>query len=208
MPRRAQIPLFQTPAPATGLAPPRNLFFALRPDAAARQRIHDLAIRQRDLRGMPGKVTEPGQLHVTLCFLGTLSKLPPDAIAAADAAARTVRAAPFHLEFDRVKSFPGSNAFVLCREDDCPPLVRLRNALVVAITRTGRFRLETREFRPHVTLLHDPQLVGLQEVEPVGWTVRELLLIRSHHGLAPHQVLGSYPLEEAAPASQAGRQDR
>lgn len=195
MPRNVQIPLFQPRPPADGQGLPRYLLFALRPDADAGQRIHGLATRLRDAHGLEGKITEIEQLHLTLCFLGSVSKLPPDAVAAADAAARTLRADPFPVEFDRVKSFPGSNAFVLCREDDCPPLAQLRNRLLVALARSGRFRLEKREFRAHVTLMHDPKLVGLHEVEPVGWTVRELLLMRSHHGLAPYQVLGRYPLE-------------
>lgn len=195
MPRHVQIPLFQPHPPATGAGEPRYLFFALRPDADAEQRIRDLAFRLGDIHGLEGKITDAEQLHMTLCFLGSVSKLPPDAVPAADAAARTLRAEPFLLTFDRVKSFPGSNAFVLCQEDDCPPLVQLRNRLLLALAKTGRFRPERREFRAHVTLMHDPTLVGLHEVEPVGWTVRELLLMRSHHGLAPYQVLGRYPLE-------------
>lgn len=195
MSRHVQIPLFEPRPPATGAGEPRYLFFALRPDAEAGQRIRDLALRLSDTYGLEGKITDTEQLHMTLCFLGSVSKLPPDAVPAADAAARTLQAEPFALAFDRVKSFPGSNAFVLCREDDCLPLVQLRNRLLLALARSGRFRPERREFRAHITLTHDPKLVGLQEVEPVGWTVRELLLLRSHHGLESYQVLGRYPLE-------------
>jgi RNA 2',3'-cyclic 3'-phosphodiesterase len=68
--------------------------------------------------------------------------------------------------------------------------------MLVALARTGRFPLERRAFRAHVTLMHDPKLVGLEEVEPVVWTVRELLLLRSHHGLTSYQVLGRYPLDD------------
>ena len=195
MPRHGQIPLFQPNPPATGTGEPRYLFFALRPDAEAVQRIHDLARKLCDYHGLEGKVTDAEQLHMTLCFLGSVARLPPDAVPAADAAARSLQFEPFELTFDRVKSFPGSNAFVLCQEDDCAPLIQLRNRLIVALTRSGRFRPEKREFRAHVTLTHDPKLLGLHEVEPVGWTVRELLLLRSHHGLEPYQVLGRYPLE-------------
>lgn len=201
MPKRVQIPLFQSHLPATAAGQPRYLFFALRPDPQATLRIRELAIEQREAHGLEGKITEDEQLHVTVCFLGALSKLPPDAVAAADAAARAIQSAPFALTFDRVKSFPGSNAFVLCREDDCALLVQLRNRLLVALARSGRFRLERREFRPHVTLMHDPHLVGLLEVEPVSWTASELLLMRSHEGLVPYQVLGRYPLKEPAPRS-------
>jgi RNA 2',3'-cyclic 3'-phosphodiesterase len=188
-----QIPLFQPHPPPTGAAP-RFLFFALCPDAAAADRIHNLAIRLGDTHGLEGKITDTGQLHVTLCFLGSVSKLPPDAVLAADTAARTLEVEPFPLRFDRVKSFPGSNAFVLCQEEECSELIKLRNRLLVALSRSGRFPLEKREFRAHVTLMHDPKLVQLQEVEPIGWTVRELLLMRSHHGLTSYQVLGRYPL--------------
>jgi 2'-5' RNA ligase len=189
-----QVPLFQTHSPPPGAGAPRFLFFSLCPDVDTAQQIHALASRQRDIHGLEGKITDAGQLHLTLCFLGSVSKLPPDAVAAADAAARTLQAEPFRLTFDRVKSFPGSNAFVLCQEEDCPALIQLRNRLLVALSRSGRFPLERREFRAHVTLMHDPKLVGLHEVEPVGWTVRELLLMRSHHGLTSYQVLGRYPL--------------
>lgn len=194
-----QIPLFQPHPPPPGAGAPRFLFFALCPDAATAQQIHALATRQRDTHGLEGKITDAGQLHLTLCFLGSVSKLPPDAVATADAAARAIQAEPFRLTFDRVKSFPGSNAFALCQEEDCPPLIQLRNRLLVALARSGRFQLERREFRAHVTLMHDPKLVGLQEVEPVGWTVRELLLMRSHHGLTSYQVLGRYPLTPIRP---------
>jgi RNA 2',3'-cyclic 3'-phosphodiesterase len=195
MSRHVQIPLFQPHAPAAGKAEPRYLFFALRPDAEARQQIRDLATELSDIHGLEGKITDAEQLHMTLCFLGSVSKLAPDAVTAADAAARTLQAEPFQLTFDRVKSYPGSNAFVLCQEEACPPLVQLRNRLLIALARSGRFQPERREFRAHVTLMHDPMLVGLHEVEPVGWGVRELLLLRSHHGLEPYQVLGRYPLE-------------
>jgi 2'-5' RNA ligase len=194
-PRHVQIPLFRPNSPATGTGEPRYLFFALRPEAEAVQRVHERARQLCDSHGLEGKVTDAEQLHLTLCFLGSVARLPPDAVAAADAAARSLQVEPFELTFDRVKSFPGSNAFVLCQEDDCAPLIQLRNRLLLALARSGRFRLEKREFRPHVTLMHDPKLVSLHEVEPVGWTVRELLLLRSHHGLAPYQVLGRYPLE-------------
>ena len=197
----ADSPVPAPSTPASGAGQSRYLFFALRPDAQATQRIRALAVEQREAHGLEGKITEDEQLHVTVCFLGPVSKLPPDAVAMADAAARTMQAAPFALTLDRVKSFPGSNAFVLCRENDCKPLVQLRNRLLVALARSGRFRLERREFRPHVTLMHDPHLVGLLEVEPVSWTASELLLMRSHHGLAPYQVLGRYPLKEPAPRS-------
>lgn len=195
MPRHVQIPLFQLRPPAAGAGEPRYLFFALRPDAETAQQIRSLATELSDKYGLDGKITDVEQLHMTLCFLGPVSKLPPDAVAAADAAARSLQAEPFLLTFDRVKSFPGSNAFVLCQEEAFPPLVQLRNRLLVALARSGRFPLERREFRAHVTLMHDPKLVGLHEVQPVSWTAQELLLMRSHHGLAPYQVLGRYHLE-------------
>lgn len=198
MPRQVQMSLFQAQPPAATLGEPRYLFFALRPDDATCERIRSLAIRLQDTYGLEGKITDAEQLHMTLCFLGSVSKLPPDAVAAADAAARTLQAQPLPLVFDRVKSFPGSNAFVLCQDVESPAVIQLRSRLLMALARSGRFRPDKREFRAHITLMHDPKLVSLQEVEPVGWIASELLLMRSHHGLAPYQVLGRYRLRGSA----------
>lgn len=60
--------------PAT--AAMENLFFALRPDAAAAQRAHALALRLRAEYGLTAQPLPLERLHMTLCFLGSYTSLP------------------------------------------------------------------------------------------------------------------------------------
>lgn len=175
-----------------------RLFLALRPDAAAATRIHQLGQRLREVYGLEGRPLSIERLHVTLCFLGEYDSLSPELLATAHGiAAQAVCGAPFELRLDRVMSFVrygGDAPLVLCREDDCAPLTRLHHALAAAAARTGLIPADPRGFKPHVTLLYDAKMITLQEVEPFAWTATEVLLIRSHIGRGRHDVLGRYPL--------------
>ena len=53
------------------------------------------------------------------------------------------------------------------------------------------------QYTPHLTLLFDERRVVERGVEPIGWTVRELVLVRSLHGQARHVALGRWPLKKA-----------
>jgi RNA 2',3'-cyclic 3'-phosphodiesterase len=173
-----------------------RLFLALRPDALTAGRIHDFTLDLSQKHGLAGRPMAVNRLHVTLCFLGEHDGLAPSLVSAADDAARSLRGVPFELAFDRVMSFPrpGDAPVVLCRKDTCAPLARLRAALCETLGRTSCFELETRGFKPHVTLLYDRRPVPLQKIAPIAWMVTEVLLIRSLIGHGEHEVLGRYPL--------------
>jgi 2'-5' RNA ligase len=178
-----------------------RLFFALRPDAAAAARMHELALGMRESFGLMGRLVPVEHLHVTVCFLGDHTGLAPQTLAAADTAARELRAQPFELEFDAITSFDrarGAAPLVLCRYSDCAPLSRLQADLARSCAASGRFPTESRPFRPHVTLLYDRQRVQMQRVAPIGWSAAELVLVVSRIGRGVHEVLCSYPLTIAA----------
>jgi 2'-5' RNA ligase len=59
------------------------------------------------------------------------------------------------------------------------------------LARKGMRRLATTNFTPHVTLLYDARDVDEFPVEPIGWTVKEFVLIRSLNG---HEHLVRWPL--------------
>jgi 2'-5' RNA ligase len=164
-----------------------RLFFALKPDLAAAVRIHALALRLGEEYGLTGKPLALERLHLTLSFLGDHDGVPPQLLAAADARAGRLRAAPFELALDRVVSFErqGAAPLVLCRAEPSAPLIELRRQLGADATP---------EFRPHVTLRYDPRHIALRAVTPIAWTVTEVLLIRSLIGRGQHEVLGRYPL--------------
>jgi 2'-5' RNA ligase len=165
-----------------------RLFFALRPDAAAAERIHALASRVREVHDLKGKPLALERLHVTLLFLGNHDGLPQQLLAFAALAAKALRHEPFELNFDRVMSFTrstGNAPLVLCRDDDRTPLDDLRRQLGAE---------STQSFKPHVTLLYDDRILSPQEVAPISWMVTEVLLIRSLIGRGRHEVLARHPL--------------
>jgi 2'-5' RNA ligase len=46
----------------------------------------------------------------------------------------------------------------------------------------------------HVTLLYDKRVVDEQPIEPISWTVREFVLVRSLHGQTRHTDVARWQL--------------
>lgn len=64
-----------------------------------------------------------------------------------------------------------------------------------------RRRGNRKGFKPHVTLLYDAKNIPEHPVHPVGWTVSELVLVRSYVGLGRHEHLARWPLLGKSPES-------
>jgi 2'-5' RNA ligase len=174
-----------------------RLFLAILPDAGTAARIHRLAGVLKRAHQFSGRLTEPARLHVSLFFLGGLSEQD---IRAASAAAAEVRIEPFEVSFDRTASFRGkrgSRPFVLVGDEGLQRLVSFRRMLGEAMLRRGLRRVAKMNFTPHVTLLYDVHSVEEYPIEPISWTAREFVLIRSLKG---HVHLARWPLETRAVA--------
>jgi 2'-5' RNA ligase len=174
-----------------------RLFLAAIPDAGTAARIHKLADVLKRAHQFSGKLIEPARLHVSLFFLGGL---PEQDIQAACMAAADVRIEPFEVSFDRTASFRGkrdSRPFVLVGDDGLQRLTSFRRMLGGAMLRRGLRRVAHTNFTPHVTLLYDARSVEEYPIEPISWTVREFVLIRSLRG---HERLARWPLEARAVA--------
>lgn len=105
-----------------------------------------------------------------------------------------VRTEPFEVAFDRTASFrgrPGNCPFVLIGEQGLRRLQSFRQTLGAAMARRGLRRLANTNFTPHVTLLYDARSVDEYPIEPIGWMVREFVLVRSLNG---HAHLVRWPL--------------
>ena len=96
-----------------------------------------------------------------------------------------VRTEPFKVSFDRTASFRGrlgNHPFVLIGEQGLRGLQSFRQMFCAALMRRGMRRLANTNFTPHVTLLYDVRDVDEYPIEPIGWTVKEFVLIRSLNG--------------------------
>jgi RNA 2',3'-cyclic 3'-phosphodiesterase len=168
-----------------------RLFLAAVPDAGMAERIHQLAWVLKRAHRFGGKLIAPERLHISLF---ALSGLPEGHLCAVWEAAMDVRTEPFEVLFDRTASFRGRTGncpFVLIGGKGLHRLQSFRQMLGAAMARRGLRRLADTNFTPHVTLLYDAVGAAEYPTEPIGWTVREFVLIRSLNG---HERLVRWPL--------------
>jgi 2'-5' RNA ligase len=196
MPRINSQARLEQPKPRTD-----GLFFAVIPTP---QSATQIARRMQDFRGdfgLQGKPLATDHFHVTLYYLGAHAGLPLGIIAKASETAAFVRMAPFGVTFDCARTFTGkggSRPFVLGSSKALTELQALQQSLRMALRRAGLDNWTQPVFTPHVTLLYDNRRVPEQAIEPVGWTVREFVLMRSLLGMSRYETLGRWPLQEPA----------
>ncbi len=173
-----------------------SLFFAVQPDAPAIARIEALLPDLRSRHGLRGKAMEPQRLHVTLHHLGNHAGVPEALLALAGEAAQQVRRQPFMLSFDRVESFfkPRNSPLVLRGDDGLAGVTALQAALADAMRAVGLGARVQQRFTPHLTLMYDDQRVRAEAIEPIAWSVREFVLLRSLLGQRTYVPLARWPL--------------
>lgn len=179
------------PVPATD-----TLFFALQPDVATAQAIASFGARLRGQYALKGKVQAPGLMHVTLYFMGGFVGVPQDLVDRACGALAGFRVPAFDVCFDRVLSFrrKSNRPVVLVGGEALAPLCRFQGRLRAVLVAAHLPEPEKIAFNPHVTLLRDDREVPEQSIEPVCWTVREFVLVRSLQGRGRHEVLARFAL--------------
>jgi len=163
-----------TDAPATspGPAPSARLFIALWPGPKVRQA---LAACRDATPWPPGAAPVASEkLHVTLHFIGSV---PPGRVAEV-AAALQVPVKAFEWRLGTVARWHGGLA-VLCPSSVPLPLQQLHADLAEALRQLA-LPVETRAFRPHVTLARRaPACEPVAPAEPVRWRVNGYALVQS-----------------------------
>jgi 2'-5' RNA ligase len=145
--------------------------------------------------------TDPGRgpelLHVTLLKLFDLHRAPPDWLPAVIAAFDTFEGAAFPLAFDRIEA---RKAVTLRTRDPLPEARAFQASLVRhLLERRAPLMLGTTP-EPHLTINYRDDRQGPRKIEPIGWTVDEILLIESVVGKTTHVEHGRWPLAAAGPA--------
>lgn len=149
-------------------------FFALVPDATVAGQFTTLA--QDVARRARGRAVAGDHVHVTLAFLGDVAAASiPDLVRIGDAMPRA-RAA---LAFDTLGSWRASGVAWIAPHGLPPQVLALHDALHRALVDAG-FPLDTRPFRPHVTLARRcVHPVGRARCTPIRWQVDRLCLVGS-----------------------------
>ena len=174
----------------------QRLFFAIRPDADAQQRMASLGSQLCDEHGLKPRPVAMERLHVTLHWLRDHPELPADLVERALAAGASVDAAPFDVVCDRAGCMDsGGGLIVLTTSRGSGSLQRFQRAVAGAMTDAGIGRYVRSSFKPHVSLIYGDRQIERREITPIRWTVDELVLIHSVVGEARHIVLGRWPLQ-------------
>jgi len=179
----------------------KRLFFALWPEAAVRVAL--AATRQRFKPKLPARWIRPDHLHITLAFLG---EVETGRLAAAQAAAASVRAEAVELVLDRVEYWRKPQILCLTPAAACPALERLAAGLAGQLQAAG-FKLDKRPFRAHLSLARDaacpPDEVRLESA--IVWRSDAFSLVESRQDKrgACYTPLQSWPLLAARQAGES-----
>lgn len=168
--------------PTPPACPTARLFYALWPDASAREA---LQAQQRAWRWPDGVVlTPPERLHLTLHFLGDV----PITLRPELAEALPGEMEPFELRLAQPALWNGDLA-VLLAEEASAPLLALHGRLQAALQGLG-LPTGTRPFAPHVTLARAAQQAEPPvQPQPIAWTVRGAVLVESLRPQGGYHVL-------------------
>jgi 2'-5' RNA ligase len=165
-----------THAPPREAARTSRLFLALWPTAAVR---HALAAHQARWN-WPERAARVGaaSLHLTLHFIGAV----PSSDVARIADGLRVKVTPFPLTFGLAELWP--RGLAVCSPLDVPAaLSELHAALADALQRL-QLKVETRAFRPHVTLARKAVGATLPvDAKPLHWPVHGYALMQSAGGV-------------------------
>ena len=149
-------------------------FFALSPDDEVRE---TLAALGRDVaRRCRGRAVSPENAHLTLAFIGDVAN---DALPVLQSVGDRVPKTGFVVNFDSLGAWRASGVAWIAPAVLPPALLTLHSTLADALARVG-FELETRPFRPHVTLARRClQPLSRARCPPILWRADKLFLIGS-----------------------------
>lgn len=170
-----------------------RLFLAVLPDAETTERIARTAQHLRVSHGLTGKTVRPEHFHVALRHIDDSVGLAPDVVEGVKACAASVAMPSFKVRFDWAESFR-NGAVVLRGDEGTIGLDVLQQRLSDALDDSPR---KARTFTPHVILMRDRHRVPEQKIEPIEWTVREIVLVHSLLGRSEHRSLARWTLGNA-----------
>ena len=167
-----------------------RLFFALWPDDATRDALNRTGKWLHLHWG--GRRMRADTLHITLAFLGST---PVDQLDTLVACADAVQTHAFELVLDQA-GYWRHNRIGWFGASETPPQHReLVSALNTALQNAG-FPIDTRPHVPHVTLLRKTPGGEAPACVPVGWMVKDFVLVKSvtESDGAHYEVIRRWPL--------------
>jgi 2'-5' RNA ligase len=163
-------------------------FLGIRAPHEAARLIHEIDV--------PGEKEDSAHLHITLLYLG--KDVPVEELARAMIATYSVtkETSPFWVSLNCVNYFPVPDGvpFPIIAPVVSPKLHELRKNLTKTFGRAKidydkKFKL----YKPHVTLSFNEESIKKTKIEPIEWSVQELVLWGGSNG--DNRVFVTFPLE-------------
>jgi 2'-5' RNA ligase len=168
-----------------------RVFFALWPDEAIRGQFMQWARLLHETCG--GGITRPGNLHITLAFLGNVAVSRLDKL---KLLAGKLGGSAFNLNFTS-PGYWSHNRIVWAAPDETPQVLSdLVKKLECSLQIAG-FSFDERPYVSHLTLLRnarwDPPARPLKNIK---WEISEFVLLRSKQAerRAEYEIVGRWPL--------------
>ena len=157
----------------------QRVFFALWPDASVREQIAVAAAAV--ITNAQQRVVPVDNYHLTIAFIGALS---PAAVPDIITSAHSVRFAPFELVLQQAGYWQRSRIAWLAPAGCPQSLATLVDDLWNKLAGLG-LMLDSRQFRPHLTLARDAdEVASVQLVPALRWHVQSFALLESTPGSA------------------------
>ncbi len=179
----------QQPATSNQQPATNRLFFALWPDPATRDKLH--AVGQH-AKLATARIIPAQNLHMTLVFLGNSGDVQRQQLLqkAADVSGRALM-----LEINVSGVWKKLQLFWLAPSRPSPDLAALQSRLAALAGACG-FAIESREYRPHITLARKVNTAIQAEFLPIRWNIGDFCLIESitRKEGAEYRIIHRWPL--------------
>jgi 2'-5' RNA ligase len=172
-----------------------NLFFAALPPEPLRPIIAGLGAHIGRAHRLRGAMIAKELLHNTLAPACDPRFSLEKNIERARRVGADMRHPSFAVRFDWTQSFRASahrHPFVLSGDDGLMPLRAFRQVLREGMLRAG-FTVP-QSHTPHITLLWADRCVGEHPIAPIGWEIRDFVLVLSLRGMGSHITVARWTL--------------
>ncbi|MES2661025.1 MAG: 2'-5' RNA ligase family protein [Verrucomicrobiota bacterium] len=179
-----------------------NLFVALLPPLSIAEDSRDRGLELEGRHCLRGNRRPTSHSHLTLFHVGNFFGLPIDIVEASRRACSAAAALSqaFAFELDQAACFGSgwkNTPLVLKRQERHFQMDRLHERVVIQFHRQGiSHRKKSKKFEPHITLSYLNGTFPTESIDPVGWMVRDLVLIHSLVGQTKYIELGRWKLGE------------
>ncbi len=168
----------------------KRLFFALWPDEAVRRQCAELV---RRLLKAGDRAVNPGNLHVTLVFLGAVDEVLESAMV--QSVGEMKKLEPVTIHFDELSFWrkPGIICLTSTNPDDKAMILAEHLSTMVS---SFDHPIDERSYKPHVTLIRKVKQSVQAQFEPIIWNSNAFCLVEScsSSGGVDYRVIQEWPL--------------